>query len=132
MKKIRKLLIANRGEIACRIIKTCRAMHIPSVAVFSDADADSLHVQMADQAVRIGDSPSLSSYLNQAKILNAAKTTGADAIHPGYGFLAENHQFASQCLEMGLIYVGQRLRPGSWSVNWGYLWFQASIPTLWP
>ena len=106
MKAIRKLLIANRGEIACRIIKSCQSMFIETVAVFSDADADSLHVKLADQAVRIGPPPSLSSYLNQAKIIEAAKVTGADAIHPGYGFLAENQAFALLCEENGLNFVG--------------------------
>jgi len=106
MRPIKKLLIANRGEIACRIIKTCKAMNIPTVAVYSDADEESPHVKAANQAVRIGAPPSLSSYLNQDKILSAAKMTAADAVHPGYGFLAENHTFAAACEENGLIFVG--------------------------
>ena len=87
MQRSHKLLIANRGEIACRIIKTCRKMGIKTVAVYSDADNNSLFVQMADEAVNIGHSPSSQSYLNIDKILAAIKKTGADLVHPGYGFL---------------------------------------------
>jgi geranyl-CoA carboxylase alpha subunit len=103
---IRKLLIANRGEIVCRIIRTCREMGIATVAVYSDADAKSLHVEMADEAVHIGPSPAAESYLNGKKIIEAAKRTGADAIHPGYGFLAENADFAQAVIDAGLIFIG--------------------------
>jgi propionyl-CoA carboxylase alpha chain len=101
-----KLLIANRGEIACRIIKTCRKMGIKTVAVYSDADVNSLFVQMADEAVNIGHSPSSQSYLNIKKILAAVKKTGATMVHPGYGFLSENHSFASALKKVGVIFVG--------------------------
>ncbi len=103
---LRKLLIANRGEIACRVIRTARQMGIRTVAVFSDADADAMHVSMADEAVRLGPAPSSASYLVQDKILEAARQTNADAIHPGYGFLSENADFARRCAEEGLIFVG--------------------------
>ena len=101
-----KLLIANRGEIACRIIKTCRKMGISTVAVYSDADANSLFVQMADEAVNIGHSPSSQSYLNIEKILNAVKKTGATMVHPGYGFLSENREFANALEKASVIFVG--------------------------
>jgi propionyl-CoA carboxylase alpha chain len=101
-----KLLIANRGEIACRIIKTCRKMGIKTVAVYSDADTNSLFVQMADEAVNIGHSPSSQSYLNVEKILAAVKKTGATMVHPGYGFLSENRNFASALEKAGVIFVG--------------------------
>jgi propionyl-CoA carboxylase alpha chain len=91
----KKILIANRGEIACRVIKTARKMGIATVAVYSDADADALHVKMADEAVHIGPSPSNQSYIVIDKILDAIKKTGADAVHPGYGFLSENAVFAA-------------------------------------
>ncbi len=105
---ITKLLIANRGEIACRIIRTARAMGIATVAVYSDADAKALHVRSADEAVHIGPSPAAESYLVGAKIIAAAKQTGADAIHPGYGFLSENADFAQAVLDAGLIWVGPK------------------------
>lgn len=103
---IRTLLIANRGEIACRIIRTARRMGIATVAVFSDADSAAPHVAMADVAVRIGGAAATDSYLNQAAILGAAKKAGADAVHPGYGFLSENPGFAEECLSAGLVWVG--------------------------
>ncbi len=103
-----KLLIANRGEIACRIIRTARAMGIATVAVYSDADAKALHVRSADEAVHIGASPARESYLMGAKIIAAAKATGAEAIHPGYGFLSENAEFAQAVIDAGLIWVGPR------------------------
>jgi 3-methylcrotonyl-CoA carboxylase alpha subunit len=105
---IRKLLIANRGEIACRIMRTARAMGIATVAVYSDADAKALHVRSADEAVHIGPSPAAESYLVGAKIIAAAKQTGADAIHPGYGFLSENADFAQAVIDAGLIWVGPK------------------------
>jgi acetyl/propionyl-CoA carboxylase alpha subunit len=103
---IRKLLIANRGEIACRIIRTCRAMGIATVVVYSDADAHSLAVDMADEAVHIGMSPATESYLNIKAVIEAAKRTGAEAIHPGFGFLAENAVFAYAVINAELIWVG--------------------------
>ncbi len=103
---ITSLLIANRGEIACRIIRTARAMGIRTVAVYSDADAKALHVRQADEAVHIGASPARESYLVGEKIIAAAKATGAEAIHPGYGFLSENAEFAQAVIDAGLIWVG--------------------------
>jgi len=105
---IAKLLIANRGEIACRIIRTARAMGIATVAVYSDADAKALHVRQADEAVHIGPSPAAESYLVGDKIIAAAKETGAEAIHPGYGFLSENADFAQTVIDAGLIWVGPK------------------------
>ena len=87
---IKKILVANRGEIACRIIKTSRSMGIKTVAVYSDADANALHVRMADEAMHIGSSEAQESYLSIEKLINASKKSGADAVHPGYGFLSEN------------------------------------------
>ena len=103
---IRTLMIANRGEIAVRIIRTCQEMGLRSVAVFSQADADALHVKMADQAVCIGPPPSTQSYLNQNALLTAAMSTNCDAIHPGVGFLSENAEFAAAVGETGLIFIG--------------------------
>ncbi|MEK9630402.1 MAG: acetyl-CoA carboxylase biotin carboxylase subunit [Synechococcus sp.] len=103
---IGKLLIANRGEIALRIIRTCREMGISTVAVYSTVDRNALHVQLADEAVCVGDPPSGRSYLNIPNIIAAATSRGADAIHPGYGFLAENDRFAEICSAHGLIFVG--------------------------
>ncbi len=105
---IEKLLIANRGEIACRIMRTARKMGIVTVAVYSDADAKALHVRSADEAVHIGPSPAAESYLVGDKIIAAAKDTGADAIHPGYGFLSENADFAQAVIDAGLIWVGPK------------------------
>ncbi len=101
-----KLLIANRGEIACRIIKTCRKMGIKTVAVYSHADANSLFVQMADEAINIGPSPSSQSYLDISKIMDAVKKTGANLVHPGYGFLSENRLFAAELEKAGVTFVG--------------------------
>lgn len=105
---ITSLLIANRGEIACRIIRTAREMGIRTVAVYSDADARALHVRQADEAVHIGPSPARESYLIGEKIIGAAKATGAEAIHPGYGFLSENAAFAQAVIDAGLIWVGPK------------------------
>ena len=105
---IAKLLIANRGEIACRIIRTARAMGIATVAVYSDADTKALHVRQADEAVHIGPSPAAESYLRGDRIIAAALETGAEAIHPGYGFLSENADFARAVIAAGLIWVGPR------------------------
>ncbi|MFH1943702.1 MAG: acetyl-CoA carboxylase biotin carboxylase subunit [bacterium] len=102
----KKILVANRGEIAVRVIRACREMGIRTVAVYSKADRSGLHVQMADEAIAIGPSPPLESYLHMEKIIEAARTTGAEAIHPGYGFLAENHRFATACDEAGIVIIG--------------------------
>jgi len=105
-RKITKILIANRGEIACRVIKTARKMGIATVAVYSDADRKALHVRLADEAVHIGPSPAIESYLVIEKIIKAAKDTGADAIHPGYGFLSENPDFVRACQTAKIIFIG--------------------------
>jgi acetyl-CoA carboxylase biotin carboxylase subunit len=102
----KKILIANRGEIACRVIRACREMRIPTVAVYSDADRDALHVRMSDEAYHIGPAPSNESYLRGDKIISVAKAAGADAIHPGYGFLSENAQFVRQVTEAGIVFIG--------------------------
>ncbi|MEK9969114.1 MAG: acetyl/propionyl/methylcrotonyl-CoA carboxylase subunit alpha [Ferrovibrio sp.] len=102
----RKILIANRGEIACRVIRTAKRMGVATVAVYSDADANALHVAMADEAVHIGAAPVRESYLLPDRIIAAAKQTGAQAIHPGYGFLSENAAFAKACADAGLVFIG--------------------------
>ena len=102
----KKILIANRGEIALRIIRTCREMGIKTVAVYSTADRESLHVRFADESVCIGPPPSKQSYLNVKSIISAAEVTGADAIHPGYGFLSENAEFSQICAEYGIKFIG--------------------------
>jgi len=101
-----KILIANRGELACRVIKTSRRMGVATVAIYSDADRDALHVRMADEAIHIGPPPARESYLLGERILAAALTTHADAIHPGYGFLSENAAFARTCAEQGVVFIG--------------------------
>ena len=102
----KKILIANRGEIAIRVIRACRELGIPTVAVYSGADRDALFVQYAEEAYEIGPSPAIASYLNIQKILDVAGESGADAIHPGYGFLAENPKFAAACEQEGIKFVG--------------------------
>jgi 3-methylcrotonyl-CoA carboxylase alpha subunit len=102
------VLIANRGEIACRIIRTARRMGLRTIAVFSDADATAQHVAMADEALRIGPAPARESYLSIPAILEAARLSGAESVHPGYGFLAENADFAQACAESGLVFIGPR------------------------
>ena len=106
MIKLRKTLVANRGEIALRVMRTAREMGIGTVAVFSEADRNALHVRYADEAVLIGPPPSSESYLRMDKIIEAAKITNADAIHPGYGFLSENKVFAQLVEDEGLIFIG--------------------------
>src|SRR5580658_4049191 len=101
-----KILIANRGEIACRVIRTARRMGIATVAVYSEADAGALHVAMADEARLIGPPPARQSYLDGGAIIAAAKDTGAEAVHPGYGFLSENAGFAEACAAAGLVFIG--------------------------
>src|ERR1700692_3737960 len=101
-----KILSANRGEIACRIIRTARQMGIATVAVYSEADGGALHVSMADEARLIGPPPPRDSYLNSAAIIAAARDSGAEAVHPGYGFLSENAEFAEACAGAGLVFIG--------------------------
>lgn len=108
-----KILIANRGEIACRVMKTARKMGIKTVAVYSDVDRDSLHVQMADEAVHIGAAPSAESYLIMERIIQACKDTGAQAVHPGYGFLSENSKFCKALDEAGIAFIG----PGTYAID---------------
>ncbi len=106
----KKILIANRGEIACRVIKTARRMGIKTVAVYSDADKDALHVEMADEAVAIGPAPSAQSYLVIDKIVQACKDTGAEAVHPGYGFLSEREAFAEALAKIGVAFIGPNVQ----------------------
>ena len=101
-----RVLIANRGEIAVRIMRACREMGIDTVTVYSTADADAIHVQLADQSVCIGPAKAADSYLNVDALLTVARDTGCDAIHPGYGFLSENAEFAQRCADQGLAFIG--------------------------
>ncbi|MGD8353852.1 MAG: biotin carboxylase N-terminal domain-containing protein, partial [Pseudomonadota bacterium] len=102
----KKVLIANRGEIAVRLIRACRELGIPAVAVYSEADRNALHVKCADEAYCVGPPPSAESYLVMDRILGVAKDAGVDAIHPGYGFLAENPAFARMCEENSITFIG--------------------------
>jgi 3-methylcrotonyl-CoA carboxylase alpha subunit len=130
---IHRLLIANRGEIALRVIRCCRELGIETVAVYSDIDATAPHVLAADRAVAIGPAPAVESYLSIPRIIDAARTTGADAIHPGYGFLSENPEFAQACVDRGLIFVGPSAdaiaRLGS-KIEARRLAAQAGVPTV--
>src|ERR1700733_6105986 len=103
---MQKVLVANRGEIAVRIIRACHDLGLQTVAVYSQADSEALHVLLADESICIGEAPSQKSYLKIANILSACEITGADAVHPGYGFLSENANFASICQSCGLNFIG--------------------------
>lgn len=128
-----KLLIANRGEIACRIARTARRLGIATVAVYSEADAGALHVDLADEAWPIGPAPARHSYLCIDKLIETALRSGAQAVHPGYGFLAENPEFAEQCMEAGLIFIGpsaQAMRLMGSKSSAKALMERAEVPTV--
>ncbi|MCI8477195.1 MAG: acetyl-CoA carboxylase biotin carboxylase subunit, partial [Oscillospiraceae bacterium] len=103
---LKRVLIANRGEIALRILRACREAGVDTVAVYSTADAEAMHVQLAGKAVCIGPARAAESYLNQTALLTVAKATGCDGLHPGYGFLSENAEFADACAEAGITFIG--------------------------
>lgn len=133
MKTFKKILIANRGEIAIRVTRACRELGIKSVAVFSEADRDSLHVFLADEAYNIGPAPSKESYLNFRKIIEVAKQSGADAIHPGYGFLSENATFVKACMEAGITFIGptpENIEAMGDKLSAKALMRQAKVPTV--
>lgn len=135
MKKFSKVLIANRGEIAIRVLRSCRELGIQTVAVHSEADEDSLHVKLADESVCIGPAKSSLSYLNIPSILSAAEITGADAIHPGYGFLAENEEFAKMCAEWKVDFIGPNtecIRSMGDKIESKLIAKNANVPTLEP
>ena len=117
-----KILIANRGEIACRVIKTAKAMGIKTVAIYSDADKNALHVKMADEAVHIGPPPANQSYIVIDKVMEAIKQTGAQSVHPGYGFLSENSKFAEALEAAGVAFIG----PPVGAVSYTHL----TLPTI--
>jgi urea carboxylase len=129
----RKVLIANRGAIACRIIRTLRKMGIASVAVYSEADRHSLHVEQADEGVCIGPAPAAQSYLSIPKLLEAAQKTEAEAIHPGYGFLSENAAFAEACAAQGVVFIGptpQQMRDFGLKHTARQIAFENGVPML--
>jgi acetyl-CoA/propionyl-CoA carboxylase len=107
-KKISSILIANRGEIALRVIRACKELEIKSIAIYSDEDTRSIHVKKADECYRIGSAAASESYLNMNKIIELANSVGVDAIHPGYGFLSENENFAGVCEKNGIIFIGPK------------------------
>src|SRR5580700_7256290 len=128
-----KILIANRGEIACRVIGTCRRLGIATVAVYSEADAEALHVRLADEARCIGAAAARESYLNAARVLEAAQASGAQAIHPGYGFLSESADFAERTAACGLIFIGPpvaAMRAMSSKASARELMQRAGVPVL--
>src|SRR5512134_2658672 len=129
----KKVLIANRGEIALRVIRACRELGIATVAVYSEADRESLHVRFADDDVCIGPAPSRSSYLNIPRLIAAAEITGADAIHPGYGFLAENAEFAEICKASNITFIGptpEQIRQMGDKASARRLAQEANVPTV--
>ncbi len=135
MKKIKKVLIANRGEIAVRILRSCKELGIETVSVYSQADENSLHVKLADESVCIGPAKSIQSYLNIHAILSAAEITGADAIHPGYGFLSENDEFSRMCEKCGITFIGPNvdcLRSMGDKIESKEIAKNADVPTLEP
>ncbi len=135
MKKFKKVLIANRGEIAVRVLRSCKELGIETVSVYSTADENSLHVKLADESVCIGPPKSINSYLNIHAILSAAEITGADAIHPGYGFLSENDEFAKMCEKCGITFIGPNidcLRKMGDKIESKKIAKEADVPTLEP
>ena len=129
----KKILVANRGEIALRVIRACKELGISCVAVYSEADASSLHTRLADERVLIGPPQSAKSYLSIENILAAARETGADAIHPGYGYLAENEGFAQACLDQGLVFIGptpENLRMAGDKIAGKEIMRQAGVPVI--
>jgi pyruvate carboxylase subunit A len=133
MKFFEKLLIANRGEIAIRVMRACRELDIETVAIFSDADKNALHVKYADEAFHVGDAHPSKSYLNMERIVDIAKISGAEAVHPGYGFLAENYRFAKLCLDENVIFIGPRwktIRAMGSKIGSKQMMKEAGVPVL--
>src|SRR5450432_1535962 len=132
-RRFRTLLIANRGEIAARVIRTARAMGLRTVAVYSEADRDAMHVAMADEAVLLGPARARDSYLNIERVIAAARQSGAQAIHPGYGFLSENAEFAQACAAAGLTFIGPSvaaMRAMSSKASAKHLMQRSGVPLL--